>query len=237
MSEEKLSASVDGETRLNASMLSAINDFPPDLLIKLVDVDARRSLVRVNVTYLVVACYMMAALGVLGFVMYQTTLANAEDNTDLILAVFGSIGAVSGTVMGFWFGTRGTGGTDAMNALMRVQSTATEEQNSGTTDPGAGKTAPTAGSTDFSDQVKRIQTQLNALAESMQGQRWAESVRAGPVDGVLGNPTISAINTALAMLDPPLRYEDLQKPNVLGQVISGLDRVADDWGRYQANGK
>lgn len=62
-------------------------------------IEARRSWVRMVVTYLFAVAYVGAA----GYLLFVFTAAG---NTEAALAAFASLGSFASAIVGFWFGNR-----------------------------------------------------------------------------------------------------------------------------------
>ena len=63
--------------------------------------EIRKSKVRVWVTYVMTAAYAVAALGLVGWLMWV-------DKTDLAIGVFSGVASTSASIIAFWFGSRGS---------------------------------------------------------------------------------------------------------------------------------
>lgn len=61
----------------------------------------RKSNVRVFVTYAMTLAYILAALGLIGWLMWQS-------KTELALGVFSGVASTTSAVIAFWFGSRGS---------------------------------------------------------------------------------------------------------------------------------
>ncbi len=63
--------------------------------------EIRKSRVRVWVTYIMTLAYAMAAIGLVGWLMWV-------DKTDLAIGVFSGLASTSASIIAFWFGSRGS---------------------------------------------------------------------------------------------------------------------------------
>ncbi len=80
--------------------------------------EIRKSKVRVWVTYVMTAAYAVAALGLVGWLMWV-------EKTDLTIGVFSGVASTSASIIAFWFGSRN---------LARAQASAdapSQQRNSG----------------------------------------------------------------------------------------------------------
>lgn len=72
--------------------------------------EIRKSQVRVWVTYIMTCTYAVAAVILVGRLMWQ-------DKTDLAIAVFSGVASTSASIIAFWFGSRGSARTLTGSAL------------------------------------------------------------------------------------------------------------------------
>lgn len=63
--------------------------------------DIRKSKVRVYVTYSMTAAYIVAALGLIFWLMLQ-------QKTELAMGVFSGVASTTAAITAFWFGSRGS---------------------------------------------------------------------------------------------------------------------------------
>lgn len=63
------------------------------------ELELKRSAVRRYVTYGAVAAYLLTAMAVVGVLLWK-------ENFELAISVLGTIAAMTGPIVGFWFGTR-----------------------------------------------------------------------------------------------------------------------------------
>ena len=63
--------------------------------------EIRKSKVRVWVTYIMTLAYAVAAIGLVGWLMWA-------DKTDLAIGVFSGLASTSASIIAFWFGSRGS---------------------------------------------------------------------------------------------------------------------------------
>ena len=63
--------------------------------------DIRKSKVRVYVTYAMTSAYIVAALGLISWLMWQT-------KTELAMGVFSGVASTTSAITAFWFGSRGS---------------------------------------------------------------------------------------------------------------------------------
>lgn len=63
--------------------------------------DIRKSKVRVYVTYSMTAAYVIAALGLIAWLMWQ-------QKTDLAMGIFSGVASTTSAITAFWFGSRGS---------------------------------------------------------------------------------------------------------------------------------
>ena len=157
-----------------------------------------RSRVRINVTYWVTAVYLAIAV-VLIFALI------AKKDFDTALGVFASVAASTGTILGFWFGSRGQGG---VTVEAEPASTATASETS---------TIPTP-----QPDVRELQQQLKVFAGHVPASpKVRKSLDPGAVDGILGKSTLVAIDNFLVLRDPPTKFTDLEEPRI-AKVLSAL---------------
>ena len=62
----------------------------------------RKSQVRVVVTYFMTAAYVVAAIGLIAWLMWL-------DKSELAIGVFSGVASTTATIIAFWFGSRGAG--------------------------------------------------------------------------------------------------------------------------------
>ena len=63
--------------------------------------DIRKSKVRIYVTYAMTTAYIVAALGLISWLMWQ-------EKTELALGVFSGVASTTSAITAFWFGSRGS---------------------------------------------------------------------------------------------------------------------------------
>ena len=62
----------------------------------------RKSQVRVVVTYFMTTAYVVAAIGLIAWLMLM-------DKSELAIGVFSGVASTTATIIAFWFGSRGAG--------------------------------------------------------------------------------------------------------------------------------
>ena len=72
--------------------------------------DINKSKVRVRVTYGMSASYILASLGLIAWLMFL-------GKTELALGIFSGLASTKATIIGFWFGSRGTARTKSDDGL------------------------------------------------------------------------------------------------------------------------
>ena len=63
--------------------------------------DIRKSKVRVYVTYAMTTAYIVGALGLIAWLMWQK-------KTELALGIFSGLASTTAAIIAFWFGSRGS---------------------------------------------------------------------------------------------------------------------------------
>jgi len=165
---------------------------------KELDLQRRRSAVRVNVTYLVTIAFLATGMTLVVWLAIKEEFVEA-------VAIFSTIAAAASGIIGFWFGTRGQGGTTAdkiLEPLKKITEAPDADEGAAANDPKNTKA------------VTEIQRLLARHAKSLPSPRLREAVDPGVVDGVLGEATISAIDNFLSLQDPPDRFKDLAEPKL-----------------------
>ena len=67
--------------------------------------EIRKSRVRVVVTYIMTVAYAVAGAGLVAWLMWV-------DKTDLAIGVFSGLASTSASIIAFWFGSRGSTGSN-----------------------------------------------------------------------------------------------------------------------------
>lgn len=168
-----------------------------------------RSKVRVNVTYLVTATYLLTAVGIIWFLLYGAK----EPDLELAIGVFSSVAAASGTIIGFWFGTRGQGGTGAERIVTTLTNLIDKDDATGGGNGTAPTTQPPADSAE-ANEVRALQQLLKTYAVTVPDESLRKTLDPGRVDGAFGPETMNAVQNFLSTLQPPEQFDDLDEPRV-----------------------
>lgn len=171
----------------------------------------RRSAVRMWVTYMVTGTFLMSGL----LIIWWSIDGGQPADFERALAVFSSIAAAAGSIIGFWFGTRGQGGTNSEDIVARLHGLGEPEgsrSSAGLHGASDGQTG--AGNTTDAAKVRKIQHLLHQIAQTAPNEKLKQSMHPGGVDGVFGESTRAALDNFLSILVPPDQFKDLGEPKL-----------------------